>query len=830
MAYLDSNARTTKPTSNDNLDQMGRFTTHFGVFMGFVKDSVDVQRNGRLRVWIPEFGSAPHEEQGWVTVNYCSPFAGATNIDTISKTDIEGFDKTQTSYGMWMVPPDINNQVLVMFIGGDPSRGVWIGSMFDQFVNKMTPGVPSDSRNWQYPGKQVPVAEYNKWDKKVTEPDRAIKPYEKTKFKGVGNQGLITDPSRGTTTAGARREAPSKVFGILTPGPAVNPTAPAADIRRKGGSSFIMDDGTGTECIQLTTKSGAQVKIDETEGYVYLINRDGTAWVQMDKDGNVDIFGAKDISMRAQRDLNIRADRNINIEAGQNIFMKAAKDTSESTVEFTFDVNNIPKAKAVPVWNYVGEGKGDGGNIVMQALHNWQSTTQKGAFITVVENDMNVKIGNTLNVTTVKGGQNYSSKQGIKLTTDAAFDIAATGNIRVGTNGTLNVVASRDIAYCTGATMSLKASDNINVETAASISLKASSTVHVETPAPILFKASLFGVTAPTQFSSSVDIAGTLTVTGVANLLAAASVKASMLADVGPFAAASPPAPSPIAPLTPEPVISAAPARPAEVKPTNNKINILANWADPESKFKRNSQPLLTTVSRFPTFEPCPEHKAFALSSVTGKSSVITNDDKTYPGSAGPGNGAITPTPPAAAVNPGADNKSIKPDPIDASSVSKDINVAALKCQLIYHEGNKTTVYNDTLNNPTAGIGHLLRADEISQYPVGSPISASQVDTWYTQDSASAMKGAQELMGDSWGTLSETRKRAVTDLTFNLGKTKLSKFPKFISAMKSGQYDTAGAELKDSVWYGQVGKRGPNIIGMIASDTDTTGCKAKNPE
>lgn len=809
MAYLDTNARTNKPTGNENFNQLGRFTTHNGVFMGFVKDASDVQRNGRLRVWIPEFGSTPDADQGWITVNYCSPFAGATNVDTISKSDLQNFDKTQTSYGMWMIPPDINNQVLVMFIGGDPARGIWIGSLFNQFMNNMVPGVPSDAKNWQHPGKNIPIAEYNKWDTKVTEPDRAIKPYEKTKFKGVGNQGLITDKSRGTTTAGARREAPSKVFGFLTPGPAITPNAAPADIRRKGGSSFIMDDGDGSECVQFTTKSGAQIKIDETDGYVYLINRDGTSWVQMDKDGNVDIFGAKDISMRAQRDINFRADRNINIEAGQNIFIKAAKDTVEGTVPFTYDVNNIPQAKSIPVWNVVGEGKGTGGNIVMQALNNWQSTTQKGAFLTIKENNLNIKVGNTLNLTTVAGGQNYSSKQGIKMTTAAAFDVAATGNIRIGTNGTLNAVASSDVAICTNASLSVKANNNINIVT----------------PAEILLKSSLLGVNSVTKLLGAVDIKGLLTVSGTADLLAARSVKAYMLTLVSPFVASTPPEPSP---LDPEGPISAAPARPAEVKPMNNKINILADWADPESKFKRKSLSVSTTVSRLPTYEPCPEHRGDASAAIIGSAPVVTPDDKTYKGSAGAGAAGAT-TPPAAAVNPGAENTSVPGDPIDASSVSKDINIAALKCQLIYHEGNKNVVYNDTLGNPTAGIGHLLRTNEISQYPVGSPISAAQVDSWYTQDSSTAMKGAQELMGDKWAGLSEPRKRAMVDLTYNLGKSKLSKFSKFLGAMKSGNYDTAGAELKDSVWYNQVGRRGPNIINMVTNNADSTGCAAKNP-
>lgn len=855
MSLLNTHARTSSPTKNEQFQPMGRSPVHFGVFVGFVKRADDVQRNGRLMVWIPEFGSLPDNEDGWIGVNYCSPFAGATNINTTSQANTQQFEGTQTSYGMWFVPPDINNQVIVMFLNGDPSKGIWIGSLYQQYMNNMVPGMAADAKNWQYPGKEIPVAEYNKWDQSIIYPDRAFKPYEKTKFKGVGNQGLITDKSRGTTTSGARREAPSKVFGIITPGPAINADASPDKIRRKGGSSFIMDDGTGTEYVQLTTKSGAQIKLDETNGFVYLINRDGTAWVQMDQKGNIDIFGATNISMRAQRDFNIRADRNINIEAGQNIFMKAAKDTKETTTNFTYDVNNVPKPSTIPVWGYVGEGKGTGGNIVMQALNNWHSTTQKNAFLSVTENNMDIKIGNALNVTTVEGGQNYKSKQGVKLTTDAAVDIVASNNIRVNSLGSISVISTKGVIVCTEANIDLKAADTINV---ASVN-------------NILLATTEFGVTAAAKFSSTVGIKGLLTADGTSNILAKYASISENLGAITSFTATPPVDP---APANAEAALGASTAKPAEIKPLNDKINILATWKTsaiypewnsstsyragtvvkydnilytanketpatstfnkshwdvyiPEEKFKRDAESVQTTMSRFPTYEPCPEHDTFSATSISGAKPILTPDDNTYPGSSGAGNAQTASPPPS--VNPGSSNTSVEGDPPTDTSVTKDINMNAFRGQLIIHEGLKNTIYADSVGLATGGIGHLLRENEKSQYPLGTPISDSQVEAWYVHDSTSAIKIAQGLVSDTWGNLSDVRKRAVADLAFNLGKGGLSKFKKFLSAMKEEKYEDAGRELASSAWFGQVGKRGPNIIAMIVRNSDPTGSDKKWP-
>lgn len=764
MTYLDTHARTSSPTKADKFQPIGRTTALFGVFVGFVKDAQDVQRNGRLRVWIPELGSSPDNPDGWHIVNYCSPFAGATNNETISKSNLQEFDGTQTSYGMWMIPPDINNQVLIMFINGDPSRGIWIGCLYNQYMNNMVPGMAASANNYQYPGKLVPSAEYNKWDTQVTHPDRAIKPYEKTKFQGLGNQGLITDQGRGITTSSARRESPSTVFGILTPGPAINTDVVPANIRRKGGSSFIMDDEISSEYIQLTTKTGAQIKLDETNGFVYLINRDGTAWIQMDQKGNIDIFGATSISMRAQQDINFRADRNINIEAGQNIYMKAAKDTTTSTTSFTYDVNNIPRPSTIPLHKWVGEGAGEGGNIVMQALNDTHTTVKNNSYITVGKN----------------------------------FELKVTSNIDISADGEYNLTAP---------------------------SIKNVGSVKIRGPLDVTSKVS-FGNSLTVQsglnaasgsFEGSVNASsGEFPSKLIGNLI---GVRSGPGVNTGGSKGSAGPS---VNIQTPPAVV------PAEIKQTVEKVNILATWADPESKFTRNSEAVNTTVSVLPTYEPCPEHETFRFRAVTGYTPQQNDGAKTYDGSGGAGND-VKVNPPTN-TTPGANNTQLPPPNASDSVVTKNFNMAAYQCQLKIHEGVKYVSYIDSVGLPTGGIGHLLRTNEKVKYPVPTPISQQQVSQWFEEDAQFSITGAQRLLGiNVWDGLSDVRKRACADLCFNLGEGRLSKFVRFLAAMKAGNWDAAGQSLRESKWFTQVARRGPNIITMIVQDIDPNGCSSKFP-
>ena len=68
----------------------------------------------------------------------------------------------------------------------------------------------------------------------------------------------------------------------------------------------------------------------------------------------------------------------------------------------------------------------------------------------------------------------------------------------------------------------------------------------------------------------------------------------------------------------------------------------------------------------------------------------------------------------------------------------------------------------------------------------------------------------------SWFTaLDEVRQAAMVDLIYNLGADGLAKFVKFLAAMGRSDWPKAGAELKNSDWFGQVGRRGPRVISMI---------------
>jgi GH24 family phage-related lysozyme (muramidase) len=287
-------------------DSSGRINLATGIYTAIVKNNVDEDSMGRLRVWVPEFKGDPEDEDGWITVQYCSPFAGSTDPFLLGNNP-QSFQDTQKSYGFWAVPPDINNEVVVSFLNGDLSRGIWFGNLYQKASAYTVPGLAYGATYGETPNEYYPSAEKNKKD-----PDNnaELRPKHGQMGQALSQQGLLSDLLRGAGTSSSQRESPSKVVGILTP----------------GQHQFVMDDGDtagGNKLIRFRTANGAQILIDDTFGLIYFINRDGTAWMELSQEGHIDAYAGQGINLNATGDFNIRSGGNINIEAAGNLNVKA---------------------------------------------------------------------------------------------------------------------------------------------------------------------------------------------------------------------------------------------------------------------------------------------------------------------------------------------------------------------------------------------------------------------------------------------------------------------------------------------------------------------------
>ena len=344
--YLKGDASTSKAPGSDK----SWTGTNPGPYLGTVKGNIDPARMGRLKVHIPSLAktSDPSEDQ-LITCEYLAPFYGAKGGRYAKGAGIDYAD-SQHSYGMWMVPPDLETKVLVIFAEGKMEQAYWIGCVQDPYTNHMTPGIASSTntndaldgtfegpdagfqqdKKSKYGTTNVPSGELNRNRQGALQNGnyesipKPIHPFAETLLK----QGLSADDIRGNTSSSARRETPSQVFGISTPGRKDETTtkvnvgtkdSEAKDfVTRKTGHTFVMDDGAADGTNQLTrlrTASGHQLLMHDTEGVVYLANGSGKAFIEMDTDGTISVYSDGGINMRTGRDFNLHSDMNINFHA-----------------------------------------------------------------------------------------------------------------------------------------------------------------------------------------------------------------------------------------------------------------------------------------------------------------------------------------------------------------------------------------------------------------------------------------------------------------------------------------------------------------------------------
>ncbi len=365
--YLKGHSSTSKAPGTDK----SWAGSESGPYIGVVKNNVDPLRMGRLQVNIPAMSKTADPISGnLITCEYLAPFYGAKDV----RYTIPGstsYEDSQHSYGFWAVPPDIGTRVLVILAEGKLEQAFWIGCVQDPVTNHMIPGIAAstathDSLDGTFEGpdaggqkdkqstygtKNVPAGEVNRTDARAnpaTNYDSLKKPIHPFADLLL-DQGLSADEVRGTTTSSARRETPSSVFGISTPGPkdtttrqqyvGTKDTRKQDYVTRKIGHTFVMDDGAEDGSNQLTrlrTASGHQLLMHDTEGVVYLANGSGKAFIEMDKNGKISIYSDKGIDIRAEGDFNLHADDNINFHAGKKIKFTAEENVVLNAEEYVY--------------------------------------------------------------------------------------------------------------------------------------------------------------------------------------------------------------------------------------------------------------------------------------------------------------------------------------------------------------------------------------------------------------------------------------------------------------------------------------------------------------
>ena len=128
-------------------------------------------------------------------------------------------------------------------------------------------------------------------------------------------------------------------------------------------------------------------------------------------------------------------------------------------------------------------------------------------------------------------------------------------------------------------------------------------------------------------------------------------------------------------------------------------------------------------------------------------------------------------------------------------------------------EGLRYKPYKCSAGKLTIGYGRNLE---------DNGISLDEAEYLFNNDFNAAYEAVLRLLKTNAvdiNNLSDCRLFVLTDMMFNLGYLRLSKFKKLLQALKNQDYVAASNEMKDSNWYKQVGDRAKKLCSMMKNNT-----------
>ena len=336
---------------------------------GIVKDNIDPIKAGRIQVYIDDLGgSDPDSSDSWMTVNYLPPFYGYTDASG-GDTNYGDFIANPASYGMWFSPPDIGTKVICIFVNGDPNYGFYLGGVPKPEALRMIPAIGANfdkekvifnqGEAESYGGAtRLPVTNMNtNNDSEVNDPSFLLSPKPVHSYTAsiMNQQGIIRDSIRGPIGTSSQRESPSRVgWGVSTPGRPIyeggfsdetivsaaqnsSQSSSTQVISRRGGHSIVMDDGDiigNDQLVRIRTALGHQILLSDNGQTLSILHSNGQSYIELGKEGTIDMFSTNSVNIRTQGDLNLHADNNININAAKEFNVFAESINVESTKDF----------------------------------------------------------------------------------------------------------------------------------------------------------------------------------------------------------------------------------------------------------------------------------------------------------------------------------------------------------------------------------------------------------------------------------------------------------------------------------------------------------------
>lgn len=329
--------------------------------IGRVLDTNDPQQMGRVRILCPFFGDTGDTLVGnlpWATP--ISPLAGSAM--TTQRGRGTAVTTGAVAYGMFNTPK-VGAHALVGCIEGDPQHRIYLGCIHEQFAPHTLPhgrytykqtdnlsdepsGPLSSSENLIQPlydnqtetftkamdtiESGIPADARKNYEYRTRGADRSVAGIV-PEFIGTEDVILSNEPddvaldfaeADGNTISHTQGYDKTRVLaGQLSEATGDSLDTQTYSWTTPGFHSISMDDSAENCRIRLRTTHGMQLIMDDTNERIYVSTASGKSWIELDEQGNIDLYAERNISMHAEKDINFTAGDTFRVKAKNGIHL-----------------------------------------------------------------------------------------------------------------------------------------------------------------------------------------------------------------------------------------------------------------------------------------------------------------------------------------------------------------------------------------------------------------------------------------------------------------------------------------------------------------------------
>lgn len=451
-------------------------STNFSLTMGEVVCTNDPQQMGRLKISCPAWGdpTSPDDEDikhiPWSM--YVTPFGGS--MSQINRGVDDNQSSGKISYGMW-APPKIGATVIVAQLDGNANYRLYMGCVYNQHLphtlphgryinleepkttteNNIEPLTTNAKQAFKTPKSfewKTRVADYSVsavddvvvnsladlTDSNVPDDKDVVLQMSdgstRTVRQGYGKNRNTTNPNRTyKLTNGTPYE--SQVYSWTTP----------------GFHSISMDDRPENCRTRLRTTTGHQLILDDTNERIYLSTNQGKNWVEMDSNGNIDMYSERRISIHSENDLNLSSGGSIRMNAKDGIHTKTDGEYRIHAVK-DIHIKTDTNMRIHTIEDYL-----------IQSVNTHVTTSDNALFNIGANMDVNISDNHT-----VTAGANVDvTCSNLTANASASLDLKGGSGVNVESGADVNVLSGSNTQLTAGGLMSVLGSSGINMTGAA---------------------------------------------------------------------------------------------------------------------------------------------------------------------------------------------------------------------------------------------------------------------------------------------------------------------------------------------------------------------------